>query len=309
MPLRGRQNIPIKIGAGGWDGSFTVEKPVLKEGYVLASRFNENEAWKLANVGSHQANNDACAKQPHATAAAPPVAPKEITHSIVRTDDEEQEFAPADAIDAVNTNGNKASAPHHNSAAPVHVRDQLDSNASDFHPRASHTTVLPTTWDGTFAPGSAPPTRFRSGQQQPTNTNNFYGYTTEPEVLPTRWDGKFAPASGGGGPYRPKPSPYTNANNFYGFNSEPTMLPTRWDGKFAPAQPGNTYLVPERNQSMANDFYGYNSEPTVLPTQWSGKFETDPDDVRLRPERNGSDVRDYADHRNFREVKPTTTTQ
>lgn len=71
----------------------------------------------------------------------------------------------------------------------------------------------------------------------------------------------------------------------------------QWDGKFAKS--GETYLVPERNQSATNDYYGYDTTPTVLPTTWNGKFQLDPNDVRIKPERNTSDVRDYADHRRF----------
>lgn len=279
MSQRGRQDISTKIGAGGWDGRFTVEKPVLKQGYVLASKFNQNEAQKLANVGHENDSGRAAAAAP--ATAAPPVAAKEITHTISR---------PSSSTNV---------APPSNS--PQVRVDQLDSNGSDFHARASHTTVLPTQWDSTFAPGGSAPMRVRPLAQH-TNTNNFYGYTTEPEVLPARWDGKFAPG-GGGAAYRPKPSPYTNANNFYGYTTEPEVLPAQWDGKFAPAGPGNVYTVPERNQSLASDLYGFNNETVVLPTVWSGKFELDPSDVRVRPERNGSDVRDYADHRNYREVK------
>lgn len=279
MSQRGHQDIATKIGAGGWDGHFTIEIPQLKKGYVLASNFNKNEAQKLANAG-HENDSQTTASP---STAVPAVAGNEITHTISR---------PASSLTS-------PSAP---SATPHVVRvDQLDSNGSDFHARASHTTVLPTQWDGTFAPGGRAPSRVQPLAQQ-TNTNNFYGYTTEPEVLPALWDGKFAPG-GGGAAYRPKPSPYTNANNFYGYTTEPEMLPTRWDGKFAPAGPDNVYTVPERNQSMTNDFYGYNNETVVLPTEWSGKFELDASDVRVRPERNESDVRDFADHRNYREVK------
>lgn len=257
MPLHGRhqkQDVTIKIGSGGWDGRFTVEKPILKEGYILARDFNRNEAEKLAHpTASHQ---QASAPPKSVSAPVPSVASndgnrREINHPIGRPAEDDDE------VDAIETTSSNSQPKIHQVTAAA-AADQLDSNASDFHARRSHTEVLPTRWDGTFAPGA---------------------------------------------PYRPKPSPYTNTNNFYGFDTTPTVLPAQWDGKFQPAAPGNTYQVPKNQESMTNDFYGYNTEPTVLPTVWSGKFQLDPNDVRVKPERNGSDVRDYADHRNFRQVK------
>lgn len=258
MPHRRQSDIPIKVGAGGWNGKFTVEKPVLKEGYVLASQFNANEAEKLAR---HDVKDNCFAPSAPPAADIPSAASKEFVHQI-------------------QVEGS---------------RDQLDTNGSDFHARASHTEVLPTKWDGTFAPGGGPA---RVKPSQNTNTNNFYGYNTEPTILPAEWDGKFPD---GYGAYRPKPSQHTNTNNFYGYSSEPTILPIQWDGKFV--QGSEVRMKPETNQSSTNDFYGYSNEPTILPTQWSGKFQLDPNDVRLKPERNQSDVRDYADHRKFHEVK------
>ncbi|XP_059613750.1 uncharacterized protein LOC132259934 [Phlebotomus argentipes] len=96
---------------------------------------------------------------------------------------------------------------------------------------------------------------------------------------------------------------YATGNQFYGYTTEPEVLPVTWDGTFAPS--GGTYYRPERNRSETSQFYGFCSEPEILPVQWSGKFEVDPNDVRIKPERNSSDVRDYADHRNFVERKPT----
>jgi len=61
----------------------------------------------------------------------------------------------------------------------------------------------------------------------------------------------------------------------------------------------NTYFFKDQHQSNTNNFYGFNTEPEILPTTWSGKFQLDPNDVRIKQERNQSDVRDYADHRNF----------
>lgn len=61
----------------------------------------------------------------------------------------------------------------------------------------------------------------------------------------------------------------------------------------------NPNLFRDQHQSNTNNFYGFSTEPVILPTAWSGKFQLDPNDVRLKQERNQSDVRDYADHRNF----------
>lgn len=61
----------------------------------------------------------------------------------------------------------------------------------------------------------------------------------------------------------------------------------------------NVNIFRDQHQSNTNNFYGFNTEPTILPTTWSGKFQLDPNDVRIKQERNQSDVRDYADHRNF----------
>lgn len=312
MPRRREKDIPIKIGAGGWDGKFVIEKPVLREGYVLVNN-NRSRHTSPAPVDFV----DAAPSSSATINERRPTPANEITHKIQVEGSGEQ---------------NRSQSNHYN--RPSSSSDQRSSNANDLYGRASHTTVLPTKWDGTFAPGHQ---AVRPKQQQHTNTNNFYGYNTEPTVLPAQWDGKFAP----GGVYIAKPQQHTNTNNFYGYNTEPTVLPVAWDGKFAqgtevrikpetnrsdfrslygvsseptilPTQwdgkftnsgnPDNVYMVPERNQSMTNDFYGYNTEPEVLPVQWSGKFQTDPNDVRMIQERNASDVRDYADHRNFRAV-------
>lgn len=62
---------------------------------------------------------------------------------------------------------------------------------------------------------------------------------------------------------------------------------------------GNAYLFKDQHQSNTTNFYGFNTEPEIMPVSWSGKFQLDPNDVRIKQERNQSDVRDYADHRNF----------
>lgn len=93
-----------------------------------------------------------------------------------------------------------------------------------------------------------------------------------------------------------RPRKYATGNNYFGYNTETEVLPVAWDGTFV----GQGYRhKPDRNQSSTNQFYGYSNEPTILPAQWSGKFELDPTDVRMKPERNQSNVRDYADERNF----------
>lgn len=93
------------------------------------------------------------------------------------------------------------------------------------------------------------------------------------------------------------PAPkYATGNKFFGYNTEREHLPVAWDGTFV----GQNYRPKgDRNQSNSDRFFSYNTETTVLPTQWSGKFELDPTDVRIKPERNNSDIRDYADDRNF----------
>ncbi|XP_055688239.1 uncharacterized protein LOC129792871 [Lutzomyia longipalpis] len=90
---------------------------------------------------------------------------------------------------------------------------------------------------------------------------------------------------------------YATGNQFYGYTTEPEVLPVTWDGTFAPST--QTYYRPDRNSSNTSQFYGFCTEPEILPVQWSGKFETDPTDIRIKPERNRSDVRDYAEARNF----------
>ena len=103
--------------------------------------------------------------------------------------------------------------------------------------------------------------------------------------------------------YRDSPSPtktstpkYATGNKFYGYNQDRERLPVVWDGTFV----GQQYRAKgDRNQSNSDKFFAYNTETEVLPTQWSGKFQLDPNDVRMKPERNNSDIRDYADERNF----------
>lgn len=89
---------------------------------------------------------------------------------------------------------------------------------------------------------------------------------------------------------------YATGNKFFGYHAEHEKLPVVWDGTFV----GPQYRAKgDRNQSNSDKFFAYNTETTVLPTQWSGKFQLDPNDVRIKPERNNSDYLDYADERNF----------
>lgn len=92
----------------------------------------------------------------------------------------------------------------------------------------------------------------------------------------------------------------SHSSDFYGFCTEPEEPTITWSGKF---KPGEVFQKPVRNYSDDSEYYKYNTEPTVLPPEWDGKFELDPDNVRIKPERNSSDVRDYAEAKRFHEVK------
>ncbi|XP_037948461.1 uncharacterized protein LOC119679938 [Teleopsis dalmanni] len=127
------------------------------------------------------------------------------------------------------------------------------------------------------------------------------------EYIPIKcegWDGKFLYAPGttnNVSKVRRYNQNVTDTSNFYGFNTEPTVLPTTWDGTFVKS--GETRLKQERNRSDDSEYFQYNTDPTVLPTTWNGEFVLDPNDVRIKPERNFSDVRDYAEASRFRQVK------
>ncbi|XP_065356223.1 uncharacterized protein LOC135950618 [Calliphora vicina] len=92
----------------------------------------------------------------------------------------------------------------------------------------------------------------------------------------------------------------TDTQNFYGYTSEPTILPPVWDGTFKKS--GEVIMQQERNRSDDSEYFQYNTEPTILPTSWNGEFQQDPNDVRILPERNFSDVRDYAEAHRFKRV-------
>lgn len=89
---------------------------------------------------------------------------------------------------------------------------------------------------------------------------------------------------------------YATGNKFFGYHQECEKLPVVWDGTFV----GQNYRPKgDRNQSNTDRFFAYNTDTEVLPVEWSGQFQLDPNDVRMKPERNNSDIRDYADERNF----------
>lgn len=118
------------------------------------------------------------------------------------------------------------------------------------------------------------------------------------------WNGKFVYGNGATNnvsKVRRHNQNVTDTSNFYGFNKEPIILPPTWDGTFK--QSGETRLKQERNRSDDAQYYQYNTESEELPTTWNGQFEVDPDDVRIKPERNYSDVRDYAEANRFKMVE------
>ncbi|XP_067616793.1 uncharacterized protein [Eurosta solidaginis] len=117
------------------------------------------------------------------------------------------------------------------------------------------------------------------------------------------WNGKFVYSNGSANnvsKVRRQNQNVTDTSNFYGCNTEPIILPVEWDGTFAKS--GETRLQPDRNQSNDGDYYQYNTEPTILPTQWNGEFQLDPNDIRIKPERNFSDARYYAEASRFKRV-------
>jgi len=118
------------------------------------------------------------------------------------------------------------------------------------------------------------------------------------------WNGKFVypdGASNNVSKVRRYNQNITDTSNFYGTSTEPTILPTTWDGTFVKS--GETRMMQGRNQSDDSAYFQYNTDPTILPTTWNGQFQLDPNDVRIKPERNFSDVRDYAEAHRFRVTK------
>ncbi|XP_030370850.1 uncharacterized protein LOC115621367 [Scaptodrosophila lebanonensis] len=118
------------------------------------------------------------------------------------------------------------------------------------------------------------------------------------------WNGKFLYPEGAVNnvsKIRRQNQNVTNTNNFYGFNTEPIVLPTTWDGTFA--RSGETRMQPQRNCSDDQNYFDYDTSTTVLPPTWNGEFVTDSNDVRIKPERNYSDPRDFAEANRFKLVK------
>ncbi|XP_063701737.1 uncharacterized protein LOC134831844 [Culicoides brevitarsis] len=137
---------------------------------------------------------------------------------------------------------------------------ELHSDGGAIHGYSNETTVLPTTWDGTF----------QKAPEQPL-----------PELKPgERWVKKGTKDH----------ELLSNSSNFYGHCSEPTKLPVQWDGTFAPS--GETYTKPSRNASQADNFHERKSHTTVLPTQWDGTFAKG-DEVYNKPLRNQSNPNKY----------------
>lgn len=163
-----------------------------------------------------------------------------------------------------------------------------------------------------------------SGAPRYATGNKFFGYNTETEKLPVVWDGTFVGAN-----YRPKQDRNrSNTDRFFAYNTETEVLPAEWSGKFQ-LDPNDVRIKPERNMSNVRDYADernfitaeeraaldreiaeskargddvvWSNDRNFGKTGWNGKFQLDPTDVRIKPERNMSDVRDYADARNFYE--------
>lgn len=131
-------------------------------------------------------------------------------------------------------------------------------------------------WNGKFVADNSPPRILK-------HRNDSSTYESQDQR-----DSKSSPSKAA-----PK---YATGNKFFGYNTEREKLPVVWDGTFV----GPQYRARgDRNQSNTDKFFAYNTEPEVLPVEWSGKFQLDPNDVRMKPERNRTDLMDYADERNF----------
>lgn len=138
---------------------------------------------------------------------------------------------------------------------------ELHSDASNIHGYTSETTVLPTTWDGTFQkapeqqlpelkPGERWVKKGTKDYELLSDASNFYGHSSEPTKLPVAWDGTFAKSD----EVYMKPSRNaSSADNFHERKSHTTVLPTQWDGTFG--QSGESYNKPSRNQSSANKYF------------------------------------------------------
>lgn len=83
----------------------------------------------------------------------------------------------------------------------------------------------------------------------------------------------------------------SNSNNYYEFSKEATVLPVAWDGKFV-TNPNDVRIKPDRNRSSSSSFYEFDTNPTVLPPCWDGTFAKS-GETRLLPERNRSNDQKY----------------
>lgn len=277
---RNEDNIPIKIG--GWDGKFVYEKPSLKDGYefVKPSRGTlERQQWqegKKEIIKSSYENQKSTMDSKHTTN----ISSQSREHTIhVETEAQNFNHGQQKPYSYSNVHLENENQSGYNDQQQYHrdqqQQQQKTSDAANLHGYHTETETLP--------------------PENISDASQLYGYSREPTILPAQWDGKFPE---GYRSYRPKPDQNrSSANNMYGFSTDPTILPTQWDGKFVKS--GETFLVSDRNQSATNNFYDYDNTPTVLPTTWNGEFQLDKNDVRIKPERNASDLRDYADHRRF----------
>lgn len=318
---------------GGWDGRFVVEKPVLPQGYKVVESTRgalAHEQWQEPTVchkttqHSRQEtsrNSSTATQQQHHQYQQQQQQQQQVQYTnqnsnqynvpISYNDPREHyvkiERAHDEHSGSIRTNSNcvNQSTTILNGNSQRVLPHQTYQNGQQIVPVNAPVQNLPTSNYIPYGNSSYVPYGSKSHASETTSQtvrnvatgNQFHSdsYATEPEILPPRWDGTFPSNYLQGRPKGNQNS--SNTNSFYGFAREPEILPTTWDGTFGKS--GETCMLPDRNRSATNDFYGYNSEPTILPTTWNGEFQLDPNDVRIKPERNVSDVRDYADHRNF----------
>lgn len=171
MPRKMRdEDIPIKIGVGGWNGKFVYEKPMVKPGYTVVEKKKPYDPNKRPDeVSSTSGSNSSRESQE-----------RQYDHKQYQ---HEQHHAQYNGRD---TEGFHPQSPPKEQY--YYKPDQNWSNTTNFYGYSNEPTILPVQWDGTFAKGSdvrMQPERNRSDQSK------FYGFSTEPEVLPVQWSGKF----------------------------------------------------------------------------------------------------------------------
>lgn len=286
---RNKDNIPIKIG--GWDGKFVYEKQRLKDGYevVKPSRGTlERQQWqegkKKVIINSHE-NQKSTTHSEQTTKTL-----SESKEHTIHVETEAQNFNNGQQhqdlynnVHLENQNSNIQYAYENQNHNRYNDQQQYHQDQQQLHQNQQHEEKHDEHQSS------------NQMQQKTSDAANLHGYHTDTETLPPQWNGRFPE---GYRNYRPKPEQNrSNVKNMYGFSTDPIIHPTQWDGKFV--KNGETFLVSDRNQSATNNFYDYDNTPTVLPTTWNGEFKLDPNDVRIKANRNASDVRDYADHRRF----------